>query len=45
MAGTPVRNRAEVEQDIRNTLGIMPTFLKNIPDDVIGPERQLLKHS
>jgi AhpD family alkylhydroperoxidase len=44
MAGMPVRSRAEVEQDIRNTFGFVPNFLKNIPDDVIGPEWQLLKH-
>jgi AhpD family alkylhydroperoxidase len=43
MADTMVRNRTEVEQDIRNTFGFVPTFFNKIPSDVLGPEWQLFK--
>jgi AhpD family alkylhydroperoxidase len=37
------RSRSEVEQDIRQTLGLVPTFFKRIPDAVIDQEWQLFK--
>lgn len=39
-----VRSRKEVEQEIRNRLGIVPTFLNRIPDDLMDHEWTLLKH-
>lgn len=38
------RTRNEVEQDIRNTLGLVPSYFDAIPDDVLDPEWTLFKH-
>jgi AhpD family alkylhydroperoxidase len=37
------RPRAEVETDIKATLGLVPTFFSRIPDEVLDPEWQLFK--
>ena len=38
------RSRTEIEQDIRQTLGLVPSFFKRIPDGVIDQEWTLFKH-
>ena len=37
-----VRAREQVEQDIRDTLGLVPSFFDRIPDEVIDEEWRLL---
>ena len=37
------RPRAEVESDIKETLGLVPSFFGRIPDEVLDPEWQLFK--
>jgi AhpD family alkylhydroperoxidase len=39
-----VRPRTEVEQDIRETLGIVPSFFSRIPDQFLDPEWTLFKN-
>lgn len=41
---TAVRSRNDVEQDIRETLGLVPSFFERIPDDVLDHEWELFKH-
>lgn len=41
---TTSRDRYEVEQEIKNDLGLVPSFFDRIPDDVIDEEWQLFKH-
>ena len=42
---TPMtRPRAEVESDIKATVGMVPSFFSRIPDDVLDAEWQLFKH-
>ena len=38
------RTRAEVEQDVRDTLGLVPSWFDAIPDEVFDQEWQLFKH-
>ena len=38
-----VRSRSDVEADIRDTLGLVPTFFSRIPDAVLEPEWELFK--
>lgn len=38
------RPRSEVEQEIRETLGLVPEFFSRIPDDVLDPEWGLFRH-
>lgn len=38
-----VRPRAEVEADMRETLGLVPSFFRRIPDSVLDPEWELFK--
>ncbi len=40
---TTARPRAEVEQDIRETLGIVPSFFKRFPDQFLDAEWTLFK--
>ncbi|MEO0458754.1 MAG: carboxymuconolactone decarboxylase family protein [Cyanobacteria bacterium P01_A01_bin.114] len=40
---TPVRSRAEVEQEIKETLGLVPSFFNSIPDAIFDYEWQLFK--
>jgi AhpD family alkylhydroperoxidase len=40
---TPTRTRAEVEADIRDTLGLVPSFFSRIADQFLAPEWQLMK--
>lgn len=44
MMTTNTRPRTDVEQDIRETLGLVPSFFDRIPDDVIDHEWTLFKH-
>jgi AhpD family alkylhydroperoxidase len=37
------RPRDEIERDIRETLGLVPTFFERIPDDLLEPEWTLFK--
>lgn len=37
------RSRSDVEQEIRGTLGIVPSFFEEIPDQVLDEEWQLFK--
>lgn len=37
------RPRTEVEQEIQDTLGLVPSFFKNIPDEYFDYEWQLFK--
>jgi AhpD family alkylhydroperoxidase len=41
MAAT--RSRAEVEADIKETFGLVPSFFKRMPDKFLGAEWQLMK--
>jgi AhpD family alkylhydroperoxidase len=43
MTTTVARTRAEVEQDIEETLGLVPGFFDAIPDDAIEHEWTLFK--
>jgi AhpD family alkylhydroperoxidase len=43
MTMTPTRSRTEVEADIKETFGLVPTFFKRIPDKFLGPEWELMK--
>ncbi len=43
MAMAATRSRAEVEADIKETFGLVPTFFKRMPDKFLDPERQLMK--
>ncbi|GAA1778888.1 hypothetical protein GCM10009834_42440 [Streptomonospora arabica] len=36
-------NRGEVEADIKNTLGIVPHFFSQIPDELMAPEWEIFK--
>ena len=38
-----VRSRSDVETDIKETLGLVPSFFSRIPDEVLDPEWQLFK--
>lgn len=38
------RTREAVEQDIRETLGLVPSFFDRIPDDALDQEWALFKH-
>ncbi len=40
---TPTRSRAEVEADIKETFGLVPTFFKRFPDQFLAAEWQLMK--
>jgi AhpD family alkylhydroperoxidase len=42
---TPIhRNRAEVEQEIQEELGLVPSFFDRIPDDMLDHEWKIMKH-
>lgn len=41
---TDRRPRQEVERDIKEALGIVPSFFRNIPDEAIDQEWSLFKH-
>ncbi len=43
-AMTTTRTRSEVEQDIRETFGIVPSFFSRIPDQFLDAEWTLMKH-
>lgn len=43
-ATTTTRSRSEVEQDIRETLGLVPSFFKRIPDQFLDAEWTLFKN-
>jgi AhpD family alkylhydroperoxidase len=43
MTTPTTRSRAEVESDIKATLGLVPSFFSRIPDEVLDPEWQLFK--
>jgi AhpD family alkylhydroperoxidase len=38
-----VRPRQEIERDIKETLGLVPAFLEQIPDEYLEPEWTLFK--
>lgn len=38
------RTRAQVEKEIRDTLGLVPGFFSRVPDDVFDSEWTLFKH-
>ncbi|SDP34880.1 hypothetical protein SAMN04487905_103302 [Actinopolyspora xinjiangensis] len=40
---TTTLTRAEVEADIRETLGLVPSFFSRIPDELLAPEWELFK--
>ncbi|MGH2429450.1 MAG: carboxymuconolactone decarboxylase family protein [Candidatus Limnocylindria bacterium] len=40
----PTRSRAEVESDIRETFGLVPSFFSRIPDQFLAPEWELMKN-
>jgi AhpD family alkylhydroperoxidase len=42
-ATAPAKTRAEVEADIKATLGIVPGFLKSLPDTYLADEWRLFK--
>lgn len=44
MTPNDARPRAEVEQEIKETLGLVPSFFNRIPDAVIDHEWTLFKH-
>lgn len=44
MATTTARPRHEVESEIKETLGLVPSFFNRIPSDVIDQEWQLFRH-
>ncbi|MGJ7906739.1 carboxymuconolactone decarboxylase family protein [Actinopolyspora sp. H202] len=43
MTTTTTQTRAEVEADIRDTLGLVPTFFSRIPDELLAPEWEIFK--
>lgn len=43
MTMTPTLTRAEVEADMKETLGIVPSFFARIPDQFLASEWQLMK--
>lgn len=38
-----LRSRSAVEEEMRETVGLVPTFFKDIPDELIGHEWELFK--
>lgn len=38
------RSRAEVESEVKQTVGIVPSFFAQIPDDLLGLEWELMRH-
>lgn len=44
MTTVMTRTRTEIEQEIRDTLGLVPAFFNQIPDEVLDQEWQLFKH-
>jgi AhpD family alkylhydroperoxidase len=40
---TGARPRHEIERDIEETLGLVPTFFERVPDDLLEPEWTLFK--
>ncbi len=38
------RSRSEVEAEIKDTLGLVPSFFDGLPDEVIDQEWQLFRH-
>ena len=44
MTMAPTRSRAEVESDIRETFGLVPSFFSRIPDQFLAPEWELMKN-
>ncbi|ASU78895.1 carboxymuconolactone decarboxylase family protein [Actinopolyspora erythraea] len=40
---TTTLTRAEVEADMRETLGLVPSFFSRIPDELLAPEWELFK--
>lgn len=38
------RSRAEVEREVKETIGLVPSFFNRIPDDVFDEEWSLFKH-
>ncbi|SDK76119.1 alkylhydroperoxidase AhpD family core domain-containing protein [Actinopolyspora mzabensis] len=40
---TTTLSRAEVEADIRDTLGLVPTFFSRIPDELLAAEWEIFK--
>ncbi|GAB3549750.1 AhpD family alkylhydroperoxidase [Actinopolyspora lacussalsi] len=40
---TTTLTRTEVEADIRDTLGLVPTFFSRIPDELLAPEWEIFK--
>lgn len=41
---TLTRKRQEIEREIEQTLGLVPHFFEDIPDEVLDQEWQLFKH-
>jgi AhpD family alkylhydroperoxidase len=41
---TTTRTRAQVEQEIKETLGLVPSFYHRIPDEALDHEWALFKH-
>lgn len=41
---TTTRPRSEVEAEIKETLGLVPSFFAGLPDEVIDQEWQLFRH-
>lgn len=41
---TTTRTRSEVEAEIKETLGLVPSFFAGLPDEVIDQEWQLFRH-
>lgn len=44
MTTAVVKDRVEVESEIRETLGIVPSFFSRIPDELLGLEWELMRH-
>jgi len=40
---TSIRSRTDVERDINETLGLVPSFFERIPDDALDHEWELFK--
>jgi AhpD family alkylhydroperoxidase len=43
MTMTATRSRVEIESDIKETFGLVPSFFKRMPDKFLGAEWQLMK--
>jgi len=43
MTTTPTRTRSEVEADIKETLGLVPSFFSRIPDQFLDHEWSMMK--